>query len=466
MVKSAQRTINTSLIWAVVIMVLGGVLVVPLMFQAPQISLTLRLLVIGAMVAALLLVLRSIFIVRELSQGMEWLRNSVLNVLADSNDVMPGLPKGLRAPEVVALVKALSRYQDQVTRERHAPDRRLVAVLGSLSSGVVIVTETGQVSLVNSAAQELLGAERARVGTSLFATLSRESYAKALEKTHKAGRPLETMFERLDGVDLQGRISELPDGEGALIIFAPMELVQHRPGVDFDLELHDVPPATQPLSLDIPLSELPALILDLETTGLQATTDRVISLGAVCAYGSRMYRNHMLDDLVDPQIPIPPASTAIHGVTDDMIHGAQAWPEAHADLQRLARNRIIIGHCIPFDLTIMREECVRHGLPWEAPVFVDTMRLASLLNPALKDFELETLAELYQIDIRGRHTALGDALVTAELYFRMLPRLEMQGFKTLEDLLRFHCTEAVDIIAKQKEAGWITTQPESLRAEF
>jgi DNA polymerase-3 subunit epsilon len=96
-------------------------------------------------------------------------------------------------------------------------------------------------------------------------------------------------------------------------------------------------------------------------------------------------------------------------------------------------------------------------------VFIDTMRLASLLNPALKDFSLEQVSRLYQIDLHGRHTALGDAMVTAELFVRMLPRLQQQGFGTLRQLLRFHCSEAVDVIAGQREQGWITGQPPALR---
>ena len=129
----------------------------------------------------------------------------------------------------------------------------------------------------------------------------------------------------------------------------------------------------------------------------------------------------------------------------------------------MAANRVIVGHGIPFDLTVLRSECWRHGRPWDELVFIDTLRLASLLNPTLRKFDLESLSALYQIDLHGRHTALGDALVTAELYFRMLPRLQQQGFQTLRELLRFHCVEAVDVIAKQNEAGWITAQPEYLR---
>jgi DNA polymerase-3 subunit epsilon len=465
MPKSAHRTINISLIWAAVLIVLGGALVTPVLFTFEAVSLTVRILVLWAMLVALAMIARSVIIVREIGKGTEWLRTAVLNVVADRKAVMPELPANFRAPEIVTLLQALGRYQNQVTRERLAPDRRLVAVLGSLASGVVVTTEKGQVSLLNNSARELLGSQRAKVGTSLFAALSPESFARALARAQKAGRPIEQVFERLDGVDLQGRISALPDGEGAIILFPPMELEQHRPGVDFDLELHDVPPAVQPLTLDTPLEELPALILDTETTGLQAATDRVISLGAVCAHGPRMFRGHMIDDLVNPGVPIPPVSTAIHGITDDMVQGARGWPETYAELQRMARNRVIVGHGIPFDLTIMQRECERHDLAWEEPVFIDTLRLASLLNPTLKDLGLEKLAELYQIDLRGRHTALGDALVTAELFFRMMPRLQMQGFKTLEDLLRFHCNEAVDVIAKQKEAGWVTSQPQYLREQ-
>jgi DNA polymerase-3 subunit epsilon len=301
------------------------------------------------------------------------------------------------------------------------------------------------------------------VGTSLFAALSRESVLAAIDKAHKADRPLETMFERLDGVTLQGRITPLPGEEGAIIIFPPVELDRHRPGVEFDLELHDVPPPPGELTLELPLEELPTLILDTETTGLDARSDRIVSLGAVTAHGTRLYRSRMIDDLVDPGVPIPPLSTSVHGITDAMVAGARAFPEVYADFQRLAANRVVIGHNIPFDMTVLRAEANRHDRPWEDLVFIDTLRLASLLNPTLRKFELETLSEIYHIDLHGRHTALGDALVTAELFFRMVPRLQQQGFRTLRDLLRFHCVEAVDIIAKQREAGWITTQPQRLR---
>jgi DNA polymerase-3 subunit epsilon len=124
-----------------------------------------------------------------------------------------------------------------------------------------------------------------------------------------------------------------------------------------------------------------------------------------------------------------------------------------------------VGHNIPFDLTILRTECRRHDRPWEDLVFIDTLRLASLLNPTQGRLDLENLAQMYQVDLHGRHTALGDALVTAELYFRMIPRLQLQGIDTLGALLRFHGTAPVEIIAGQRQQNWITTQPAHLRRE-
>lgn len=460
--RPAYHTIQLSMIWAGVCAGLGAVALLPHMVTGQRPPLSLQIVIVASWLAAVVLLVRVWLTARRLGWGIEHARTAVLNLVADQEAVLPEHVAAGVPAEIEAMLGSLTLYQNQITRERQAPDRRLVAVLAALSSGVVVVTGQGQVSLLNAPARELLGHERARVGTSLFAALSRKSVLTGLAKAQAAGRALETVFERLDGADLQGRVTPLADGEGAIIIFPPVELARNRPGVEFDLKLHDVPPAPAALDLDVSLDELPTLIMDTETTGLDARQDRVVSLGAVTAHGTRMYLSRMLDDLVDPGVPIPPSSTAVHGITDEMVSGARAFPEVYADFQRLATNRVIVGHGVPFDLTVLRAECWRSGRPWEDLVFIDTLRLASLLNPSLRQYDLETLCGLYQIDMHGRHTALGDAMVTAELFFRMIPRLQQQGFGTLRELLRFHCRDAVEVIAKQREAGWITRQPEHL----
>ena len=465
MAGAAHRTIRNCLVWTAAAAAVGAGAILPSILRERPLSMGAWTVVIMSWGVSLVLLARAWAASSRMAEGLERLRSSVLNLVADRRAVLPeSLPAGTPS-EITAVLGTLAAYQDQVTRERFGPDRRLVAVVGALASGVIVTTDQGQVSLLNNAARELLGASRARVGTSIFASLARHSVLTAISRAQRRQDVVEAVFQRLDGVELQGRVSPLPDDEGAIIIFPPVELNRHRPGVEFDLELHDVPPAAEQLHLGMKLEDLPAVIVDTETTGLDAWSDRIVSLGAVCAHGTRMFRSRMIDSLVQPGIPIPALSTTFHGITDEMVAGADPFPEVWADFERMARNRVIVGHNIPFDLTIMRQECERHGRPWEQPVFIDTLRLASLLNPTLKDFELETLASIYQVDLHGRHTALGDAMVTAELFFRMVPRLQQQGFSTLCDLLHFHCTEAVDVIAKQKAAGWITTQPEHLRGQ-
>lgn len=464
--EPAYRVIQLSLVGAGVCAAAGaGVLLPDILARRPVGVIPLALAAV-TWVGAFVLFVRSWRAADRLGLGVRAIRMAVLNLTADHHASLPDTLPGDTPPEVEAMLGSLRLYQDEIVRERHGPDRRLLGVLGVLASGVVVMTEQGQVSLLNGSARDLLGAERARVGTSLFAALDRDSVLDAVAAARGAERPVEVSLQRLDGVALTARVVALADDEGAVVIFPPVELDRHRPGVEFDLQLHDVPPARGELELDIPLEELPFVVADTETTGLDFATARIVSLGAVCGHGTRLFRSRMLDDLVDPDVPIPPASTAVHGITDAMVTDARDFPEVWADFRRLLRNRVVVGHNVPFDLTILREECRRHRQPWFDLIFVDTMRLASLLNPLLDRWDLETLAAHYQTDIHGRHTALGDALVTAEIFTRMLPRLRQQGCATLGDLLRLHCREAVDVIAGQKEKGWIVEQPERLRAAW
>jgi len=461
--RAAYRRIQRRMIGAAVCAGIGAVLILPHVLTGRSQGPVEIFLISGSWLVSIVLLVQVWFAARRLGRGIEGVRTAVLNLVADRESSLPPRVKGGDVPEVRALLDSLSRYQTEIVRERQAPDRRLISVLAALPGGVVLMTETGQVSLLNGTARELLGAERARVGTSLYASLTRASVGRAVEKAAAAGRTVETVVERLDEVQLQASVTALPDDEGAVFLFPRIELTRHRPGVDFDLALHEVPPAREQLSLDVPLNALPAIIFDTETTGLDVKTDRIVSLGAVCSHGTRLFKSRLVDDLIDPGVPIPPESTKVHGITDAMVDGARAFPEVWADFQRLTRNRLVIGHNVPFDLTLLREECRRHGRPWEDLVFLDTMRLASLLNPTLDSWALENLADVYQIDLHGRHTALGDAMVTAELFFRMVPRLEQQGIATLGQLLEFHCKQAVDVIAGQRGKGWIVEQPEGLR---
>ncbi len=106
------------------------------------------------------------------------------------------------------------------------------------------------------------------------------------------------------------------------------------------------------------LEKLPLISLDLETTGLQTRTDRVVQIGAIDPYDD----NNCLDMLVNPGIPISPKSIDIHGISDEMVRDKQGFSHVFPGLRDTITDRVVIGYNIGFDLAIIAAETDRHGI--------------------------------------------------------------------------------------------------------
>ena len=111
------------------------------------------------------------------------------------------------------------------------------------------------------------------------------------------------------------------------------------------------------------LAALPAVVLDLETTGLDVTRERVVQIGAVAMMGGKILEAPRLDQLINPGVPIPPAATRIHGLKDDDVAGAPGFAAFAPVLQDIMSGRTVIGHNTAFDLAILRHEAARAGIP-------------------------------------------------------------------------------------------------------
>lgn len=203
----------------------------------------------------------------------------------------------------------------------------------------------------------------------------------------------------------------------------------------------------------IALSDLPIIFLDLETTGLDVTADRVVQIGMVRGLGPDIEDHAHLDSLVNPGIAIPPRSTRIHGITDRMVSGQQTIETVWPMLRMIVTDAIIIGHQIGFDLAVLRHEADRHGLDRLDLHSLDLVRLDAALNPRINDHSLDHLAHRLSVDIQGRHSAIGDALTAALCWQAMLPDLEARGVSTYRDACLFEA-QARHIIRKQRRAGW------------
>jgi DNA polymerase-3 subunit epsilon len=350
---------------------------------------------------------------------------------------MPGRWAEGAAPgdgELGRLASTMGDVLDRHRAERSRPDARLEAVLATVADGLVIAAENGLVVLVNEAAQTLFGRGRIAVGTSLYAALEREDVAEAVAGAVACETPIRATIRTVDGDHLACRVAAMPD-HGGIALSVPATVLEPRAGVSHDLRLLDRLPDAAPPRPDTPLAELSASAVDTETTGLDARTDRVLSVGVVRVHGSRVFHGAVLERLVNPGVVVPAGATAVHGLTEAMVAGAPPFAEIVPDLETILADTVILGHNVRFDLAMLTREMREAGREWTAPMALDTALLYMALEPDGESLDLAVLAERYGVAVQGRHTALGDSLVTAEVYVRMLPRLRDKGVETFGDVL-------------------------------
>jgi DNA polymerase-3 subunit epsilon len=196
---------------------------------------------------------------------------------------------------------------------------------------------------------------------------------------------------------------------------------------DFNLFPQESRPGTL---ADHPLTALTYTVFDTETTGLEPTHDRIVSIGAVRIVNGRLLRQELFDQLVDPERPMPAAAEEVHGITDAMVRGQPTIQQVLPQFLRFAEETVLVGHNVAFDLRMFETEEPVTGVKVSNPV-LDTLLLSAVIHPDGDDHSLEALADRLGVTMVGRHTALGDAFVTAEIFLRMIPLLHVAGITTL-----------------------------------
>jgi DNA polymerase III subunit epsilon len=179
------------------------------------------------------------------------------------------------------------------------------------------------------------------------------------------------------------------------------------------------------------LDEIAYTVFDTETTGLQpAEGDEIISIGAVRVVNGRLLRQETFDRLVDPRRPVPAVSRRIHGITAEMLRGQPTIGEVLLAFARFAEDTVLVGHNVSFDLAFLRRKEAQTGVVLVQPV-LDTLLLSALVHPDHEEHTMEAIAARLGVEVVGRHSALGDALLTGELFARLLPLLREMGIHTL-----------------------------------
>jgi DNA polymerase-3 subunit epsilon len=202
---------------------------------------------------------------------------------------------------------------------------------------------------------------------------------------------------------------------------------------DFDLfDRHDVAVDER----EQPLATLTCTVFDTETTGLDpARGDEIVAVGAVRVVNGRLLRSECFGRLVDPRREVPAAATAVHGLTRSMLAGQPGLEEVLPEFARYVEGTVLVGHNVGFDLQFLRLREERTGVAFRGPA-LDTLLLDAVVHPDHDDHSLEAIAGRLGVPVTGRHSALGDALVTGEVFLRLLPLLEARGVRTLGEALR------------------------------
>ncbi len=182
---------------------------------------------------------------------------------------------------------------------------------------------------------------------------------------------------------------------------------------------------------DTALTSLAFTVFDTETTGLQPLAgDEILQIGAVRIVNGRLLQGERFDQLVDPRRDIPAAGIPIHGITPDKVAGQphilHVLPAFHA----FAADSVLVAHNAAFDLRFLQLKEKASGLRFDQPV-LDTLLLSALVHPGQDSHALDSVAERLGVAVVGRHTALGDAQVTAAVLLKLLPLLAAMGLHTL-----------------------------------
>lgn len=315
-----------------------------------------------------------------------------------------------------------------------AEKQRLTALLTEIPVAMLLASPSHKIVLYDAQAAEVLAQiSHPRLNASLFEYLQPEALEAAYTKLAKTGMDVECDLVGVDGNQTYtARMKPLGDAPGYMLIFddsaARIAPEAARPLVyDFDL-LHS---SGEDAFEDRKLSDLCFVVFDTETTGLLPHKDEIVQIGAVRVIKGRIVEGERLDMLVDPGIPIPAASTKVHKVSDHMVQGAPDIGIAGREFHQFARDAVIVAHNAPFDMAFLRRHANRMNVEWDHPI-LDTVLLSAVLFGASETHTLDALCDRLDVTIPQalRHTALGDAVATAETLVKMLPMLEAREMTT------------------------------------
>ncbi|MGE5701408.1 MAG: exonuclease domain-containing protein [Clostridia bacterium] len=191
----------------------------------------------------------------------------------------------------------------------------------------------------------------------------------------------------------------------------------------------------QDRSLDEPLEHLDVVVVDLETTGFYPQSgDEIISIGAVAMHGSTILEEETFSTLVNPCRMVPESIEALTGISSTDVKTAPALVDALADFFQFVAGRPLVAHHSRHEKDFFQAALWKTSRTKFTHRLLDTSLLFRLEHKIPPTSSLDTLCELYGINVKKRHDAYFDALATAQLWSILLERVRAKGLHTLRSV--------------------------------
>jgi len=185
---------------------------------------------------------------------------------------------------------------------------------------------------------------------------------------------------------------------------------------------------------EIALHDLQAVVFDLETTGFSSLNgDEIISIGAVKVEGTNVRPEETFYSLINPKRCIPDVVEQLTRITNEMVETAPDLIQVLHGFFTFVHNRILIAHGTGHDKQFLKSALWKTSKANLSHRVLDTMAIAKWLHPKRNNYDLDSVLAAYDIkmDDTQRHHALGDSLMTAQLWCKLSEEIQLREIENL-----------------------------------
>ncbi len=172
-------------------------------------------------------------------------------------------------------------------------------------------------------------------------------------------------------------------------------------------------------------------VVDLETTGMSATYNKILEISAIKVRGGKEVDK--FSTLINPHERIPSFISYLTGITTDMAEdeGIELY-DALEEFDDFLQDDIIVGHNVNFDVNFLYDNYLNELNKPLTNDFVDTLKISRKLLPGLEHHKLDDLTDYYGVRSRDKHRALNDCDLTNRVYKKMCKEA-LQEYGSFED---------------------------------